>query len=103
MNQAHNIVAQDFRQSLIDHSRIGLRAQRVSEFPLNHAERGFHVAALVVVHQVLIPLVHEVVEHLLECSTSVTSGSSLERDKRSATSFKNSGSVLFAGISRICA
>lgn len=48
VNKDYKIVAQNLTKRFVDHRGIGLAAKRVSELPFHHAERGFDVAALVV-------------------------------------------------------
>jgi len=85
VNQAHQIVTQNLAKRLVKRSSIRLRPQGVSEFPLQHAERGFDVAPLVVMRQKFIPLEHEVMEHLLPKTALLAGGFQVsvtpERDK----------------------
>jgi hypothetical protein len=46
LNDAAEIVANDLRQRLIHHRRVCARPHGIAELPLDHAEHGFHVAAL---------------------------------------------------------
>ena len=48
LNQAAEIVAQQFAQDLIDHSRVGLTHDGIAELPFDRTERGFHIAALMI-------------------------------------------------------
>jgi hypothetical protein len=49
VNQDHEIVTENLAQNFVDHCSIRLAANRVSELPFHHRERGFNVAAFVVV------------------------------------------------------
>lgn len=57
-------MAEDFTQNLVDHCHIGFAAHVVPELGLYHAERGFDVGPLMVVHEKLIAPELVVVEHL---------------------------------------
>ena len=58
-------MTQNLAQCLIYQSGWPLAPQRVTKPALKHTEGGFHVAALVVLPQVLFTLELEVVKHLL--------------------------------------
>jgi hypothetical protein len=49
LNETADIVTQDFAQQLIHLRLIRLAAKRAAKLALNHAERGFDVAAVVMV------------------------------------------------------
>ena len=60
-------MAKHLTQSLVGLSRNGLAPQSVPELRLYHAERGFHVAALVIMPHVLILISHERMVYALPC------------------------------------
>lgn len=64
VDQDHEVVAEHLRQRLVLLCRIGLGAERVAEFPLDHTEGRLDVAALVVVREKFLAPVHEVPVHL---------------------------------------
>lgn len=66
MNDANDVVSEQFGQRLVDHRRIRLGSQGIAEFPLNHAECTFDVTPLVIVLEVFFPVEAELVKHLLE-------------------------------------
>src|SRR6266700_929537 len=79
LDQTAEVMAEELAQDFIDHRRVGLGANRVPQLPLDHAERGLRVAALVVVgHELVLPEA-EVVEHLLEHAADCARGVCLER------------------------
>ena len=63
MNKNHEIMAQNFTKSFINHHDISLAPQTVSEFPLHHAKGGFDVRPLVVMLQKLVAPELKVMEH----------------------------------------
>lgn len=66
LNHATEVVAEDLAEHFVHHRRRRLAPHGIAELPLNHAERAFHVAPLVVVGKILVLLELEVVKHLLE-------------------------------------
>src|SRR5215510_1148003 len=66
LNQAAEIVSEEFTQDLIDHRRVGLAHNGIPELPLHRTERGFNISALVIMGQKLLTLELEEVEHLLK-------------------------------------
>src|SRR3990167_1868465 len=79
-NQAADIVANDFRQHLIQHSRIRFATHTVPKFSLNHAESRFHVGPLVVFGEEFFPVKVEVVERFFKRPADAARGMAPERD-----------------------
>src|SRR5579864_1979069 len=101
MNQDHQVMTENFTECLIGHRGIGSAPEAVSEFSLNHAEGGFHIAALVLVLQEFFPPVIEVVKHLLVVRAAVARCIHAERHKGSSASIDHFGSIFVIAISRV--
>jgi hypothetical protein len=63
VDEHYEVMTEHLTQRFVDHRHVGLTAKRVAKFTLHHRERGFHVAAPVVVLQELIVPEHEVMKH----------------------------------------
>jgi hypothetical protein len=77
MDQNNDIVTENLTKRFIQHGGISLAPQSVSEFPLNHAERGLNIGAQVVVLQELFPPVIEVVEQLPIVGSGIVAASGI--------------------------
>ncbi|HEX4053303.1 MAG TPA: hypothetical protein VHX86_03470 [Tepidisphaeraceae bacterium] len=51
MDQAADVVADDFAENFTDHRHVGFSADVIAEFGLYHREHGLDIATLVVVAQ----------------------------------------------------
>jgi len=51
-------------EHFIDHRHVGLALREITRLPLDHAERGLHVAALAAMGEVFLAAVQERPEHL---------------------------------------
>jgi len=89
VDQHHEIVTEHFAQRLVNHRNVRLAPQPVSEFPFDHAERGFNIAALMVVLQELCALELEVVIHPAPYSSAVSTVMGCEGDKRNGSRLGN--------------
>lgn len=67
VNETDDIMREQFQEHFVDLSNVRAAADRVSEFPLYRGERGFYVAAFVVVGQKFLALEIVVVEQLVPC------------------------------------
>src|SRR5581483_6736598 len=94
-------MAENLTKRFIDHRNISLAAQAVSEFPLNHAERGFDVAPLVVVLQELVFAEVEVVVHLEPHPSAVSAMMFRERNKRGSSKIGNCVCILPARVTLV--
>ncbi len=57
-------MAKNLAQNFVFHGDIGLASHVIAEFCLNHHDRGFNIAAIVVVGEKLFAIEREVVKHL---------------------------------------
>ena len=80
LDQATNVVADDFAENFIDHRHIGLAANVIAELRFDHREHGLDVAPLVVVAQKILAAILEIVEHLGPHSARPARSAALERD-----------------------
>src|SRR5437867_11970390 len=69
MNDHREIVTQDLRERLVHLGGVRLAAERGTELPLDHAERGFRIRPLVVVGHEFVAAVKEEAEHLAPCAS----------------------------------
>ena len=74
--------AQDFAEDFVLHRRIGFRPERIAELPLNHAERAFDVAPLMVMAQKLVAPKGEEMVHPFPERRTLSRRIALERDER---------------------
>src|ERR1039457_5991521 len=102
MDEHHKVMTEHLTERFVDHRNIGLAAKGVPEFTLHHAEGGFDIRPPMVVVEKLIPLEHEVMEHLRKGSASGSGCRPLERDKRSAARLGNSVRVGPTAVSLVC-
>jgi len=98
VNENHNVMTENFTKRLVDHRRIRPAAERVSEFPFDHAKSGLHVGTFVVVRQKRLTLEHEEVKQLLPQTAFAAAVINAERDKRNASSRDYGFKVLDAAI-----
>ncbi len=101
MDENDKVMTENFTKRFIEESGISLASERVTEFPLHHAEGRFNIGALVVVLQIFFSLEHEVVKHLLPQRGSFAGCIALESDKRSPIVFDNRGHVRCASIGSV--
>jgi hypothetical protein len=85
VDEHYKVMTENFTKRFVEQSGIGLAPERVAKLALQfqHAERGFDIGTVVVVLQILFPLEHEVVVHLLEQGRSFAGCVALEGDERS--------------------
>lgn len=95
-------MTENFAERFVDHRNIGLAAQRVSELPLNHAERGFYIGTLVIVGQKFFASELEVVIHPAPRSTAIARRARCERDERHPPGNLDHRSILLAGVCLVC-
>lgn len=99
MNDAYNVVADDFRQDFVHHGPVRLAAQEVAKLPLNHGVCGLDITPFVVVRQELFAAEGEVVEHLGPQTASSPGMVALEEDEGSTARRVNGREVL---DTRVC-
>src|SRR5208283_4447763 len=95
-------MTQDFTKRLVDHRGIGLAAERITEFPFHHGERGFDVRALVIMGQKFLFSEREIVVHLLPRPAAIAAIVGLERDERSSADTGNYLCIRLARIALVC-
>src|SRR5262245_5607150 len=64
LNAHTEMMAEHLAQYFMDLPNMALTAHRVPTLALDHRERGFHVGALVIMGEELLPILHDVVIHL---------------------------------------
>ena len=80
LNQAANIVAEDFAEHLVRHRGVRLAPHMVPELRLDHAEGRLNVGPLVIMPQELLAVEGKVVEHLLPQTTRRATMDALKRN-----------------------
>ncbi len=92
-------MTKNFTKHLVFHRNVGLAPHVVAELGLNHHDRGFNVAALVVVREELFPIQREVVKHFLPNAATVHAGRSLfERNVSCGIDREHGFQITNAGI-----
>jgi|SRR5882724_5581301 len=64
LDEAADIVAEDLAEYFIRHGHVGLAADMITEFRLDHTEGAFDVRPLMIVPQEFLTVEREVVKHL---------------------------------------
>src|SRR5579859_3157214 len=98
LNQAADVVAQELAQDFIFHGGVRLAPNVVPELCLDHAERRFDVAPLVIVLEEFFPMEAVVVEHPVPDAIAVGAAVHLERDVGCRADFLQQSKVFLAEI-----
>ena len=109
MNVNDQIMTKDLAKGFVDHRSFGFGPERISEFPLDHAESRLDVRAAMVVLQELFAPKHEVVVHVAprlrsyhSLFVSITGTAVfLERDERSHAGLSDVPNVFIGQIALV--
>jgi hypothetical protein len=102
LDEYDKVMTENFAERFVNHRNVGLATKPVSEFPLHHGERRFHVTALVIVLQELITPELEVVTHLLPRSAAIPAMMRRERNIRHGSHGSDRLHVRPTRVSLVC-